>query len=188
MASLAERLRCFLPVVKAVAQADVEILEIGLAGASAIIGMGIKEARVEGHVTCVDAWLPYCDLEKEKSGRTSITTADDTRRGDRHDLQAVQHNVSASGFGETIVSKIGKSCEICATRSKNFHVVYVDASHLLEDVLLSGRSQTVGPARWNHCGDDLRCSFRTWSLRKWRKLPQRTSIRPSRSGVPTIPE
>jgi len=158
--ALPERLRCFLPVVKAVAQADVEILEIGSwAGASAKSwAWALKKLGLKGHVTCVDAWLPYCDLEKEKSGYYLGHYQRMSRAAESGMIYKLfQHNVSASGFGETIVAKIGKSREILPQlASSSFHVVYVDASHLLEDVLFDLREakRLVQPGGII-CGDDL---------------------------------
>src|ERR1700694_4015714 len=66
---LPQRHRYILPVVKALARSPcIEILEIGTwSGASAVSwASALKKLGAGGHVTCVDAWLPYFDLEKEK--------------------------------------------------------------------------------------------------------------------------
>src|SRR6185503_20791796 len=92
-----ERHQYIRPVVNAVKNAagPLEILEIGSwAGASAISwAAALKELGLQGRVTCVDAWLPYFDLEKEKGGHYErMNRAAET--GMIYKL--FQHNVSCS--------------------------------------------------------------------------------------------
>ena len=152
-----DRHRCFLPVVKSVAErAPLEILEVGsCAGASAISwASALKKLGLGGHVTCVDPWLPYFDSEKE-TGRHY----DNMNRAAKSGLiyQLFRHNVSSSGFGKTILAKRGKSCAILPKlQAQSFDIVYLDGSHVLEDVLFDLReAKRLIRSGGIVCGDDL---------------------------------
>jgi len=154
---LPERHKYFLPVVKAVAEkTGIEILEIGSwAGASAVSwASALKKVGIPGRVTCVDAWVPYFDLKKDKAGHYQRMNHA-AENGMIYKL--FQHNVSSSGFSNTIVARRGKSREVLPKlASGSFHIVYLDGSHVLKDVLFDVRQakRLVRPGGIV-CGDDL---------------------------------
>lgn len=154
---LPERQRCFLPVVKCLAKgASLEILEIGSwAGASSISwASALRELGLGGHVTCVDPWLPYFDLEKEGAGLYA-----QMNRAAKGGLiyQLFRHNVSSSGFSDTILIKKGASRTVLPNMEPHsFDIVYMDGSHLFEDVSfdLQEVKRLIRPGGIV-CGDDL---------------------------------
>lgn len=151
------RHRYILPIVQAVAKtAGVEILEIGSwAGASAISwAFALKKLGCKGRVTCVDAWLPYFDPEREKTGHYERMTHA-AQKGLIFTL--FQHNVKSSGLANMIEAKVGKSREtLPKLRRRGFHVVYLDGSHTLEDVSFDLReAKRLVRAGGIVCGDDL---------------------------------
>jgi predicted O-methyltransferase YrrM len=158
-----ERHKYIRPVVKSVAKnaGPLEILEIGSwAGASAISwAAALKELGLPGHVTCVDAWLPYFDLEKDKGGHYErMNRAAETGMV----YKLFQHNVSCSGFAGTIEAKVGGSRQILPSLSRrSFDVIYIDGSHTLEDVLFDVREakRLIRP-KGIICGDDLELQLR----------------------------
>src|SRR5438067_800647 len=92
------RQKYILPVVKAVAEGTaVEILEVGSwAGGSAISwASALRKLRLLGQVTCVDPWLPYFDVKKDRAnhyrGMNQAAANGKIRK-------LFDHNVAASGF------------------------------------------------------------------------------------------
>jgi predicted O-methyltransferase YrrM len=152
-----ERQQYFLPVVRAAANgAEAEILEVGSwAGASTISwASALRTLGLRGNVTCVDAWLPYFSAEKERAGHYQRMN-----RAAEHGMiyKLFQHNVSCSGFDDTIVARRGRSSEILPNLpAQSFHVIYLDGSHALEDVLFDVRQakRLLRPGGIV-CGDDL---------------------------------
>lgn len=159
-----ERHKYIRPVVNAVARnatGPIEILEIGSwAGASAISwAAALKELGLQGHVSCVDAWLPYFDLEKEKGGHYERMN----RAAESGMIYKLfQHNVSCSGFAGTIEAKVGGSRQVLpGLAGRGFDVIYVDGSHALGDVVFDVREakRLIRP-RGIICGDDLELQLR----------------------------
>ena len=154
---LAGRHQYILPVVKAVAiRPGVEILEIGSwAGASAVSwASALKKLGRKGRVTCVDAWRPYFDLDKEKEG---IYQRMNRAAENGMIYKLFQHNVASSGFTSIIRAKPGKSRKVLPKlAARSFDVVYLDGSHMFEDVLFDVRQakRLVRPGGIV-CGDDL---------------------------------
>jgi predicted O-methyltransferase YrrM len=153
------RHKYILPVVKAVqkdAGRPVGILEIGSwGGASAISWAGaLQKLGLEGHVTCVDPWRPYFDLEKEPSLHYKYMN----RAADSGMIYRLfRHNVAASGFANVIRAQVGESRKVLPKlASGSFHVVYLDGSHVVEDVLFDIRqAQRLIRPGGVICGDDL---------------------------------
>src|ERR1041385_2150885 len=151
-----QRQRYFLPVVKAAAQGSAEILEVGSwAGASAVSwASALKKLNLAGHVTCVDAWVPYFDGATERSGHYQRMN-----QAASHGMvrKLFDHNVSASGFAGCIMAKPGPSSAILPTfPAHSFDVIYLDGSHIFEDVLFDVRQakRLIRPGGII-CGDDL---------------------------------
>lgn len=151
-----ERQRYFLPVVKAAAQDSAEILEVGSwAGASAISwASALQRLKLPGHVTCVDPWVPYFDPQRDPAGHY------------RHMNQAASHgmirklfdhNVFTSGFSGTILAKAGRSCDVLPRLdAHSFDIVYLDGSHVFEDVLFDlQQAKRLVRSGGIICGDDL---------------------------------
>ena len=156
---LAVRHKYILPVVKTLERKGrIEILEVGSwAGASAISwASALKKLGLRGHVTCVDPWLPYFDLETE-----STSAGHYARMNQAAESGAIRrlfdHNVAAAGFCEIIVAKTGKSSEVLpGLASQSYDIVYLDGSHIFEDVLFDLREakRLIRPGGII-CGDDL---------------------------------
>ncbi len=153
------RHKYILPVVKAVqgdAGRPLGILEIGSwGGASAISWAGaLQKLGLEGHVTCVDPWRPYFDLEKEPS----LHYKHMNRAADSGMIYRLfRHNVAAAGFANVIRAQVGESRKVLPKlASGSFHVVYLDGSHVVEDVLFDIRqAQRLIRPGGVICGDDL---------------------------------
>src|SRR5579862_3385355 len=154
---LPERHRYFLPVVKAARDGvEAEILEVGSwAGASAISwASALRTLGLKGQVTCVDAWVPYFADEKDQD-----THYRHMNRAAESGMvfKLFQHNVSCSGFNDTITAWRGRSSEILPKLpAESFHAIYIDGSHMLDDVLadLHQAKRLVRPGGII-CGDDL---------------------------------
>src|SRR5690349_16885318 len=106
---LATRHKYILPVVRKFARRSrIEILAVGSwAGASAISwASALKRSGIRGHVTCVDPWLPYFDVENEQ-----ISVAHYERMNDAAHAGAIrklfEHNVACAGFCDVIVAREG---------------------------------------------------------------------------------
>jgi predicted O-methyltransferase YrrM len=156
---LAIRHKYILPVVKALTRkGPIEILEVGSwAGASAISwAAALKRLGLDGHVTCVDPWLPYFDLEAQsKSAGHYARMNEAAENGAIRKL--FEHNIAAAGFCGIIVTKAGKSSEVLpGLPLQSYDIVYLDGSHAFEDVLFDLREakRLIRPGGII-CGDDL---------------------------------
>ena len=139
---LASRHKYILPVVRKLAKKSrIEILEVGSwAGASAISwASAMKSLGLKGHVTCVDPWLPYFDLDKEQ-----ISIGHYERMNDAAQAGAIrklfEHNVACAGFCEVIIPREGKSSDVLPElRDQSFDIIYLDGSHAYDDVVFDLR-------------------------------------------------
>lgn len=151
------RHKYMLPIVEILAgRSRIDILEIGSwAGASAIAwAAAMKKVRRKGTVTCVDQWIPYFDVEKDRDEHYQRMN-----RAAEHGMirKLFDHNVATSGFKNTITARTGPSREILPQLAHHsFDVAYLDGSHLLRDVVFDIR-QAKRLIRQGGviCGDDL---------------------------------
>jgi predicted O-methyltransferase YrrM len=133
-----------------------EILEIGSwAGASAIaFAKALESFGVAGRVLCVDLWKPYFDLQVNR-GEIYQEMTKAAQSGEI--LETFRRNVSAAGMEHIIESIVGDSKEVLPTLDrKRFGIVFIDASHLYDDVATDIRNalplvQDGGIL----CGDDF---------------------------------
>ena len=152
----------FGPLVECVATStsrrDIQILEIGSwAGASAVSwAYAIKKLGRPGRVTCVDLWRPYFDLAV--NGETHYREMDQAAKGNI--FQLFLHNIRASNVSKMIDYLVGSARDILPQLpSAKFDLVYIDGSHIYEDV----RSDIQAAKRLLRrggivCGDDLELS------------------------------
>jgi predicted O-methyltransferase YrrM len=153
----AERHRYMLPVVRAAArEGRGEILEVGSwAGASAVTwASAIRTLGLDGQVTCVDSWAPYFDLSKENGEHyRKMNLA--AEQGAVEKL--FRHNIETSGVGDLVSVRAGRSLDVLpALAAQSFDVIYLDGSHLFQDVLADIREakRLIRPGGII-CGDDL---------------------------------
>lgn len=149
----------FLPTAKIVSKrfnGPIRILEIGSwAGASTITWVkAFVELGCPVTIDCVDQWQPYFDLSRE--------TADNYRQmneaaASKEIYALFQHNLRAAGINDHVTVCYGSSNEVLPKLDeKSYHLIYIDGSHLYQDVLLDIREakrlvQNGGVI----CGDDL---------------------------------
>jgi len=148
------------PLVKDVAGrlagTPINILEIGSwAGASAVAwAQALQDEGLEGTVVCVDHWDKYIDTTVNDAQVYQEMTA----AVDKDAIYRLfRHNVRASGVGNRIVEMRGRSEQIMPQlASASFQIVYLDGSHLYDDVLddirNAARLLCDGGVL---CGDDL---------------------------------
>lgn len=156
---LPDRHKYFLPALRVAAQSasgPLAILEIGSwAGASTVSwASALKELALPGRIVCVDPWEPYFDLTKDRAH-----VYGEMNRAAETGLiyKLFQHNVAASGFAGIIEARPGPSRSVVpGLPSDSFHLVYVDGSHLFEDVLFDIReAKRLIRDGGIVCGDDL---------------------------------
>jgi len=133
-----------------------KIVEVGSwAGGSAITwARALKKYFGKGQVVCVDQWQPYFDTEINSApiyGKMNKAAADGSI------YRLFLHNIKSSGFGDIILPIIGNSQQILPTLNKEeFSIVYLDASHLYQDVTKDIRlSLALVEDGGFLCGDDL---------------------------------
>jgi predicted O-methyltransferase YrrM len=163
MQGVPERHMYFLPVVSSVVSGlarhpggTVEILEIGSwAGGSAITwALALRQTGAAGKVTCVDPWEPY------------FNTDEDTDKHYRHMNAAAraglisglfEHNIRSAGVAEIVRVRRGASRSLLpGLRAGSFDVVYIDGSHLFEDVRFDiQEAKRLLRNGGIVCGDDL---------------------------------
>lgn len=134
----------------------IRVLEIGSwAGASAITwAKALKAHSAEGTVECVDSWTPYFDVTVQQGKKYKLMN-DAAMDGSIIDL--FKQNIRAAGVGDIVRYHRGTSREILPTLSDaRFHIVYIDGSHVYEDVLFDLREARRLLADGGVlCGDDL---------------------------------
>jgi predicted O-methyltransferase YrrM len=155
-----ERHQYFRPVVKAAAAGTasprLQILEVGSwAGASAIsFSTALSDLGLDGEITCVDAWKPYFDTDKDQAHvyRQMNSAADNDKA-----YKLFQHNIAAAGITGRVRIRRGLSQYILPELvSHAFDVVYIDGSHRYSEALFDIQHgirlvKTGGIL----CGDDL---------------------------------
>jgi predicted O-methyltransferase YrrM len=127
------------PVVDAAARLaggrPLQVLEIGTwAGASAVSwATALKAMPRAGHVTCVDAWRPYFDLDVERDpvyADMNVAAA----HGDVFRL--FLHNVRCADVGDVVDYRVGATRDVLPQlEGSSFGVIYVDGSHALDETL-----------------------------------------------------
>lgn len=132
-----ERQRYFLPTIRALScafEGELRILEIGSwAGISTISwGSACATANRAVRLDCVDPWKPYFDLRRETQPHYLAMTAAAARE---QVLALFRHNIRSAGLSEFVSEHIGVSRDVLRQLpSQAFHLVYIDGSHLYEDV------------------------------------------------------
>ena len=154
-----ERHRYFRPIVKLAAElleSPLTILEIGSwAGASAISwGTALRDLKVDGHITCVDPWLPYFDTQID-----ALPVYQEMNRAAESQLiyRLFQHNIAAAGLRDIIHVQRGSSEKVLPQlRDHDYAIVYIDGSHLYKDVLFDmAEAKRLLRDGGILCGDDL---------------------------------
>ena len=149
----------FLPVVNFIAQrktGPIAVLEIGSwAGASAISwGKAIRKLNRPGRVTCVDHWRPYFDMTQERD-RHYVDMNEAAQSGDIFKL--FLHNLKTEGVADMVDTQIGVSEAVLpGLPAKSFDIVYIDGSHMFQDVLTDLKeAKRLSSHGGIICGDDL---------------------------------
>lgn len=134
----------------------IEILEVGSwAGGSTLTwGLALKEAGIDGRITCVDPWQPYFDTDINRDLHyREMNNAAETGLIYRLFL----HNIRAAGLADIVKPVRGKSAEILPTLPEaSFSIIFLDGSHQYDQVSADIRSamRLVRPGGIL-CGDDL---------------------------------
>jgi len=153
-----ERHQYFLPVVSSIPRErdPLEALEIGSwAGASTVSwALALQEAGRNGKVICVDPWDPYFEV-----GTDSTPHYRQMNQAAEQGLifSLFKHNIHAAGVADMVEVRRGTSRAILPDLAEDaFDIVYIDGSHLFEDVSFDIR-QAKRLARDGGvvCGDDL---------------------------------
>lgn len=134
----------------------ISILEVGTwAGASAVSwAKGINKHNRQGQVTCIDPWRPYFDLAIDNEVHYTEMNEAATESSI---FQLFLHNIRTAGVSDMISYLVGNSCDILPTlTSETFDIVYIDGSHLYDDVLLDIQlAKKLVRDGGIICGDDL---------------------------------
>ena len=132
------------------------ILEVGSwAGASAITwAKALKAQPITGTVECVDSWTPYFDVTVQQEEKYKLMN-DAARNGSVFEL--FRKNIRVAEVDDIVRYHRGTSREILPRLSDAwFHIVYIDGSHLYEDVLFDIKEACRLLADGGVlCGDDL---------------------------------
>jgi predicted O-methyltransferase YrrM len=137
-------------------KAPIHVLEVGSwAGASTITwARAIQEFASAGKVTCVDLWKPYFDL-KVNDAPVYQTMEQAAVNGAIYHL--FLHNIKAAGVDGILEHLIGDSRLILPSLpTKSFDIVFIDGSHVYEDVLADiVNAKPLVRDGGILCGDDL---------------------------------
>ena len=136
--------------------APCHVLEIGSwTGGSAITwAKALDHAGIDGKVVCVDKWEVRFDaptnVDEIYREMTRVATSGEAER-------LFWHNVRAAGVDKRIVLLRGLSQEVLPLlEPRHFAVVFVDGSHMYEDVVHDIRhARTLVQDGGIVCGDDL---------------------------------
>jgi predicted O-methyltransferase YrrM len=132
------------------------VLEVGSwAGASAITwAKALKSQLINGTVDCVDPWMPYFDETVQQEKKYKLMN-DAARDGSIFEL--FKQNIRVAEVDDIVRYHRGTSREILPKLSDaRFHIVYIDGSHLYEDVLFDLKEARRLLADGGVlCGDDL---------------------------------
>jgi predicted O-methyltransferase YrrM len=153
-----ERHRYFLPVVRRALEyraGPLSVLEIGSwAGASTVTWAIALRQTGGGHVTCVDLWAPYFNLQTEHGTHyREMTEAAQSGAIFRLFL----HNLKACAVENTVTHHIGDSREVLSgLPPRSFDIIYIDGSHDYA-MVKSDIEQAKQLLRTDGivCGDDL---------------------------------
>lgn len=152
-----ERMRHFPATVAAVrGDGNISVLEIGSwAGQSTVAwAQAIDATGLDGSVVCIDPWVPYFD---EKVNDAAWYREMNRAAENSSIYNLFQHNIASSGFAAVIEPRIGTTAEIAPTLPPgSFDLVFVDGSHLYQDVVVDLR-EAARLVRDGGliCGDDL---------------------------------
>lgn len=134
----------------------IHVLEIGSwVGSTAISwAEGLKAIERAGGITCVDPWLSYFDLSRDRNS-VYAEMNDAARSGDAFKL--FQHNIAAAGHGDVIDFKRMPSSEIPRVfPASSFDVVFIDGDHRYQAVAAdTAAARRVLRSPGIICGDDL---------------------------------
>jgi predicted O-methyltransferase YrrM len=143
-------------LVKTGGFSDINVLEVGSwAGASAITwAKAIKDFGVAGRVLCIDFWKPYFDLSVNSDHvYQEMTKAAEEERI----LGQFLNNISGAMVEDIVDHMVGDSKELLPNLEHGrFQVVFLDGSHLYEDVSVDIRNAIPLVAEGGIlCGDDF---------------------------------
>ncbi len=107
-----------------------EILEIGSwAGASTVTvdALALRQAERAGKVTCVDAWEPYFEVDKDSGEHYQQMNAAAT---DGLISRLFEHNLRAAGVADMVEVRRGTSRNMLPSFPEgHFDIIYIDGSH-----------------------------------------------------------
>ena len=133
-----------------------EILEIGSwAGASTVTWtLALRQAERVGKVTCVDAWEPYFEVDKDSGEHYQQMNAAAT---DGLISRLFEHNLRAAGVADMVEVHRGTSRNTLPSFPPgHFDIIYIDGSHRFEDVTFDIReAKRLLRDGGVICGDDL---------------------------------
>ena len=144
---------------------EINVLEVGSwAGASAITwARAIKDLGVAGRVVCVDFWRPYFDLSINSAYvyQEMTKAAEDGRI-----LKQFLNNIAGAMVDDVVDHIVGDSKEVLQNLERGrFHIVFLDGSHLYDDVSADIRNAIPLVAEGGIlCGDDFELSLDEVSL------------------------
>jgi predicted O-methyltransferase YrrM len=141
-------------------KAPIRILEIGSwAGASAITwAKALKSFFGTGTVTCVDPWKPYIDTSINEAPKFSLMSK---AAESGHILEKFLSNLEAADVRDLVEYYIGRSQDVLPQlEHRHFHVVYIDGSHMYDDVVFDiAQAKRLVDDGGVVCGDDLELQF-----------------------------
>jgi predicted O-methyltransferase YrrM len=135
---------------------SIRILEIGSwAGASAITwAKALQKLERKGQVTCIDSWEPY--FQESIDFETHYREMNEAAQSGKV-LKLFLHNIKATNVSHMVDYIVGNAHDVLPTlRSGKFDIVYIDGSHVYENV----RADIQDAKRLIRtggliCGDDL---------------------------------
>lgn len=142
---------------------EMRILEVGSwAGGSAVVWARSLEKYNSGKglVVCVDPWKPYFGESQAWTSRALYKKMDAASRSGAI-VNLFHHNITASGFGDKVVTMRGSS-DAClpALKEAQFDIVYIDGDHSYKAV---GKDLNNAKSLCREggvlCGDDLEVQY-----------------------------
>lgn len=163
---------------------NLQILEIGSwVGASALSwAQGLKTYNdVKGTITCVDAWRPFFDRDKEKADyvkQMETALSSDTA------YNLFSHNISTVPESITCQHLRGQSDNILPLlREKSFDVIFIDGDHAYTPVLRDIKnSLALVKDGGIICGDDLNLQMSQVDQENTRKNAEADFIKDPKTG------
>lgn len=143
--------------IRSEAPHNLRLLEIGSwAGGSTItLASALLRRDWMGKIKCVDQWIPYFDLERSQLNPDYREMNEAADEGLIYPL--FLHNVASAGIERLVEVHKGPTSDVLPQLPKaHFDLIFVDASHIYEDVLFDITHACVLVRDGGIiCGDDL---------------------------------